>query len=71
MAQTPDAPWIRDAEINGFGEPDPVECPVCGSECDTIYMDRDGDVFGCENCIIKTDAWFWAEEQKEADRDDT
>ena len=71
MNQLPDAPWIRDAEINGFGEPDPVECPVCGSECDTIYMDRDGDVFGCENCIIKTDAWFWAEEQKEADRDDT
>ena len=71
MAQLPDAPWIRDAEINGFGEPDPVKCPVCGEECDTIFADMYGNVFGCEECIMKQDAWEWQEEQREADRDET
>ena len=31
----PDAPWIRDAELNGLPEDPEVECPVCGSKtCD-------------------------------------
>ena len=71
MEQIPDAPWIRDAEINGVGEPDPVKCPVCGEECDTIYADMYGNVFGCEECIMKQDAWEWRVEHREADRDET
>ena len=52
-------------------EPDPVICPVCGDECDTIYADQNGEVFGCERCVMKQDAWEWAEERKEAERDDS
>ena len=69
--QIPDAPWIREAERDGFGDPDPPKCPVCGEECEEIYADQYGNVFGCDECILRQDAWEWAEEQKEADRDDT
>jgi hypothetical protein len=69
MEQLPDAPWIRDAEQNGIDDADPVKCPVCGDECDTIYMDKYGEVFGCEQCITKTDAWFWADDQRGSDYD--
>lgn len=69
--QIPDAPWIRDAEQNGYPGDDPVECPVCGEECDTIYADMYGNVVGCENCVMKQDAWEWDEERREAERDDS
>ena len=70
MEQIPDAPWIRDAENNGWGpsDPDPV-CPVCGEECETIYADMYGNVFACDQCLIEQDAWQWQEDQREADRD--
>ena len=71
MEQVPDAPWIRDAELNGYPSTDPVECPICGDECEEIYSDMYGNVFGCDRCIISQDAYEWKEEQKEADRDDT
>lgn len=70
MEQIPDAPWIREAETYGVGA-DPVYCPICGEECETIYADLNGEVFGCDQCIMKQDAWEWAEEQREAERDDT
>lgn len=61
MDQIPDAPWIRDAELNGVGETDetPVYCPICGSETDTIYTDRDGDAVGCSECVSMWDAYDW------------
>jgi len=71
MEQIPDAPWIRDAELNGYGDYEPIECPICGEECETIYRDRYGEVVGCDECITTQEAYEWAEEQKEADRDDT
>ena len=71
MDRLPDAPWIRDAEVNGFGDPDPPKCPVCGEECETIINDMYGNVFGCDRCIVRQDAWDWLEAQKEADRDDS
>jgi len=72
MEQIPDAPWIRQAELYGYpaDEPDPVECPCCGEECETIYADRDGNVFGCDRCVMKQDSWEWAEEEKERTRPD-
>jgi hypothetical protein len=44
-----------------YGYPDgprkwPI-CPVCGEECDTYYMDRHGEILGCEACIDIVDAW--------------
>ena len=59
----PDAPWIRDAEMYGYPDDDPVHCPICGEECDTIFSDKYGNVFACENCLYKQDAWDWRDEQ--------
>lgn len=62
----PDAPWIRNAELYGVDEPDPVICPICGEECGTIYKDRNGDVFGCDNCVEIMEAYDYLQEEKEA-----
>lgn len=32
-------------------------CPICGAEADTIYLDKYGDVAGCELCIKCVDAY--------------
>ena len=50
MEQVPDAPWIREAENDGMPPFDPPVCPICGEECETIYADMTGDVFGCDRC---------------------
>jgi hypothetical protein len=47
---------------------DPVEhsnpiCPVCGEECETIYK-ANGDVIGCDQCVISVDAYDWADQQE-------
>lgn len=34
-------------------------CPVCGEECDTLYVDKDGTIFGCDECVKTEDAWLW------------
>ncbi len=56
----PDHPVIRNMERTGW--PDGKEqgyprCPVCGAECDTVYVDRHRDVLGCERCVKCADAW--------------
>ena len=68
--QIPDAPWIREAEMYGPPSPDPVYCPECGEECETIYRDRYGNIFGCDKCIETQDAGDWQEEEKLASRPD-
>ena len=71
MNQLPDAPWIRDAELNGYPANDPVHCPVCHRECEYIYLDAsDGEVVGCDECIQRVDASDWWYEHKEDGRDD-
>ena len=32
-------------------------CPVCGKECDTVYLDENRDVTGCDRCIRLKDAY--------------
>ena len=32
-------------------------CPVCGAECEWIYVYRDGDAAGCDRCLSRRDAW--------------
>ena len=66
----PDAPWIREAERDGYPSPEPVYCPVCGEECETIYADMNGTVFACDRCLLEQDAGEWAEEEKERSRPD-
>ena len=55
MEQIPDAPWIRDAELNGYPSPEPVKCPICGDDADTFFL-QDGFVIGCNRCVTETDA---------------
>ena len=33
-----------------------TECPICGKLCESLYLDIDNDVCGCENCLRKIDA---------------
>ena len=62
----PDAPWIVEAETVGALSPDPVTCPVCGARgIEEIFKDKDGDVFGCEKCVRRIDAYEWAEREEE------
>ena len=66
----PDAPYIVEAERDGYPSREPVTCPCCGEECETIYADQYGNVFGCEQCVMTQDADEWAEEQREAEREE-
>lgn len=66
----PDAPWIRDAETNGYPDPPAVECPCCGEECSEIYGDQYGNVVGCDRCIMVQDALEWQDERRQADIDE-
>lgn len=58
----PDHPIIRNLERTGNprGKEDRVPvCPVCGEECDTLYISCDFEVAGCDECIKTVDAWSW------------
>lgn len=70
MTQIPDAPWIRNAADMSCPVPDKVPvCPVClSSEPERIYVSREGDALGCENCVDSMDAWDWMERQPEDSR---
>ena len=57
MEQIPDAPWIRDAEINGVPETPAPICPICGEEAEEFYLDYGGDVVGCDHCVRVKDAY--------------
>ena len=62
----PDAPGIRDAELNGIPADDPVICPCCGGEADRFYFYNGGtDVLGCDRCIEWKDAWEVEHEKNE------
>lgn len=55
-----DHPVIRNLELTGYPDgKEPVYpcCPVCGSECDTIYRNKDLEVVGCGECLTSRDAW--------------
>lgn len=57
----PDHPDIRMMEQYGTLHPEEDDyvpyCPICGKECDTVYTDKDGEVFGCDNCVSHHDAF--------------
>lgn len=70
MTSLPDHPDIRKAERDGYPDDEPVLCPCCGEECDTIFLDYSRTAFGCEMCVRKLDAWDWFQDMKEASRPD-
>lgn len=52
-----DAPDIRMTEETGY--PTQVRfycCPVCGDECEKVFIDAWGNICGCENCVEEKDA---------------
>lgn len=55
-----DAPDIRAAERTGYPNGQELSnpiCPVCGDECDSVYLDHTGQVVGCTSCLKLEDAW--------------
>lgn len=65
MYDLPDAPWVRDAEMNGVPEEEYYTCPNCGEEApDEIYL-IGGQAIGCCKCVKAVDGWVWAEKQRE------
>lgn len=54
----PENPIIVRTMATGYAKPVvyPI-CPVCGSECDTVYRNKAGDIVGCEECVGSKDAW--------------
>lgn len=64
MMDLPDAPWIRDAEINGMPEAETIYCPVCGAEDPDYLIIVDGDVVGCECCTERVNAYDWLMDRK-------
>lgn len=59
IKQLPDAPYIRDAEVNGMPEAEHYYCPICdGEDPETFYV-LDGQIVGCDMCTASVDAWDW------------
>ena len=71
MTQIADAPWIREAELNGppVAEEINYHCPVCGcEEPESFYFDRTGEIVGCSECIVRQDAYEFMSEKLEEER---
>ena len=59
MVLIPDDPII--AHLERYGVPPGIDdkapiCPVCGSECSTIYKNACNEIVGCDECISTHDA---------------
>lgn len=48
--------------------PQPI-CPVCYQECYTVYL-VNGEVVGCDNCVMELNAYEWLDEEMEAGKYD-
>ena len=70
MTSLPDHPDIRKAERDGYPDFNPVKCPCCGEECDTIFLYDSRTAFGCENCVRSQDSWDWFLEMRDGSRPD-
>ena len=60
MLDLPDHPVVANLIRTGYPdgkEPTYPHCPICGEECETLYKDRSGEVFACDNCVSAQDAW--------------
>lgn len=64
MGNIPDHPLIRNLEQTGYPggkEPAELKCPVCGGTYYEIYRDRDGYIFGCDECVTRKTVYDMAD----------
>jgi len=53
--------------VSDYPEPPEFDvpfCPICGSECETLYK-IDGEIKGCDQCVDVLDAWAYLLEGEE------
>ena len=53
MQNIPDAPWIRDAELNGMEDAPEPTCPICYGHPEYAYYDQAGNLLGCDLCVSR------------------
>ena len=56
MEMLPDHPDIARVLREGLPEAPVYHCPVCGAECEELYVDSEYDVVGCPECVKTVDA---------------
>lgn len=59
MVSCSDHPVIANMERTGYPNgqaPVYPHCPICGAECETIYLDREKNIIGCDCCVTSADA---------------
>ena len=64
----PEHPAIAACERTGYPpgrEPGDCTCPVCGEECETIYMTIGRMPVGCDVCLETCDAYEYHEEESQ------
>ena len=62
----PDHPAIAACERTGYPpgrEPKDYVCPVCGAECETIYLTSGREPVGCDVCLESQDIYDYYEEE--------
>ena len=38
-------------------------CPVCGEECESIFLDQLNNIVGCDCCLLELNAYEWLQER--------
>ena len=64
---------VPDMSIPDPGEADFYKCPVCGEEIkesDYIYVDKAGEIIGCEHCLFEMQAYEVLKTEHEKFEDD-
>lgn len=68
---------ILNFDLPNYPEPEEgPKCPICGDECERIFIDMDGYVAYCDGCIpedetdnpnlTEMNAWQWQADEREA-----
>ena len=62
-------PMIAEMERHLSEQESAPQCPVCGEYCETVFVNDDNYLAGCEHCILDSftavDSWDWWAREKE------
>lgn len=58
MMYCPDPPYKRHGDDRREEE---VYCPMCGEQCDFIYINEDKEAIGCDVCVTRVPSWRYTE----------